>query len=65
MNDYIAETHENIAQIRQPRNKKPTEYVEALWNKMIACEPIYDEYELRELSTNGIPESIENSMFSF
>lgn len=45
----IAETDEDMRSFRQLSIKSPTEYTEALWNKVLRGARVYDEYVLKRI----------------
>lgn len=63
--DVIAETDAEILRFTQPPTKSPTEYAEALWNKALRCDRVYDEYVLKGIFIEGLHESIRHSMRSY
>lgn len=47
MDDVLTETDAGMMGFTQPSSKSPTEYAEALWNKMPRCDKVYDKYEFK------------------
>lgn len=45
--DIMDEAYNGMMQFTQPSNKSPTKYSEALWNKAITCNRVYDENVLK------------------
>lgn len=64
-NNVIAEMFANIMWFTTPPNKLPTENGEALWNKARRCHRVYDEYAVKGVYIEGLPESVWHSMCSY
>lgn len=51
--------------LTQPSNKAATKFTEALWNKELRCDQVYEEYLLQVISIGTVPETICHSMWSY
>lgn len=49
----------------QPLNKSHTKYAEALYNKVVRCDRVYDEYMLKGIFIEFLLESIYHSRRSY
>lgn len=50
--------------LTQPPNKMPTEYSMALWNKRLRCLTVYEDYVLKGIIVEALPETIINTIMS-
>lgn len=64
-NNVIAETDSDKVWFTQPSNKWHTEFADALWNKELRCDHVYDEYILKGDYIEGLLEYIVLSIRSF
>lgn len=63
--DVIPEMDADMMRITQASNKKPAEYAEALWNKVLRGDRDYDEYVLQDIFIEGLPESVYHGTRSY
>lgn len=54
-----------ILRFTQPTNMTPMEYADALWNKMLCCYLVYDEYVPKGIIIRVLHSLIGHSMRSF
>lgn len=65
VDDVIVQTDTNIMSFTQLSNKSPTEYTEAFWNNAHQWNSVSDEYVLKEISIEGLSESVRRSTRSY
>lgn len=63
--DGCAETDNDMMCFTQLLHKSPTEYAGALWNQVLWCYRVYEEYLLKGIFILGLLESIQNSIRSY
>lgn len=63
--DFITGMNAEILFFTQPSNIKPKKYGEALWNKELCCNCVYDEHMFKRIFIEGIHGSIRHSMCSY
>lgn len=61
----IADTNINMMTITQVQNGSPTEHVEALWNKALQRDRVYDEYVLKRIFIEWVSESTSPSNITY
>lgn len=54
--DIIGEREADTMKFTQLSNKQATEYTEVLWNKALRYHRVYDEYVLKGIFIEGLPE---------
>lgn len=60
--DVVAETVADLMHFTQPWNKSPLENSEALWNKALLRDRVYDEYVWNSIFIESLSESIRHTM---
>lgn len=63
--EVIAETDADMVHLVQASNESSTDFANAMWNKALQCHRVYDEYELKGIFLEGLPESIPRIMRSY
>lgn len=64
-NDVIAEAEDDIMYYKQPENMSALCNLEALWEKALRCERVYEESRFNNVFVEGLHSSIRLSMKAY